>query len=1186
MRLRLELLYTLSFRYEQQEVALSRSAARLLAYLGLHATGGRSVLRARLADSLAPDLDEAQASRLLSRSLHQLRRAVHQACGEHEPWLHVTKTSVALSNVWVDVEAFTRLLEAGTPEAWAEALPLYRGELLEDFDDEWIAGQRARLRAAYLATLEQLIRALAPEQAEVALPYALRLVAEEPLHEQALASLMQIQSQLGRYDAAFRQYERFRELLEAELGVPPLPETRRLAASIRSEYLARTLAPSRAPLVGRSHDYARLLALLERAQARHGGLSLLLGQAGIGKTRLLEEFVETAQRRGWQVIWGRAEEYALPPPLSPLAQALASALPAPRQAQLKELGVLPYWLDLIARLLFAAPADPALVPTGDLEEAALLPEAVRHVLAGFQHIAPLLLIVDDVQWADPALWPFLDTLREALRALPVLLVLSGRQDALARHDEAAALLQAWQRQGVPCITLHPLDEPALCELAAIHRSVPLTNAQIEQLHLASGGNPLLALSLLQANALDDTSMPVSLTQLLQRRLDTVSAEACQALAVAAVLGYRLDYRCWSEISASPALPQLARELESAGLLMLESDSYRFAHDTLRSYVYEQLSPSERRELHRRALPVLERHTPDDALALLRHAEQAGLQDRVVVYALLSGEQALASLAFLAAARAFSQALASLATVDLAQRFRATRGLVRALDVLAERQRQREALDALQVLADSLDDEGAQAEAAYQFALYCRAIGAFDQAREAAERGLALARATAASTLEAALLLMLGEVARDQAQLLQARYWVEQAQALYRNRRDRFGQALATNLLGSIAYDLGDYPTSAEHHRSAAEAFQRSGDLLREGRALNNLGSALWGCGDYLGARAVHERAVALCHELGDQRGEGDNLDNLGGVAWVLGDYATAIDYYQRALAIRRKTDDRWGISISLSNLGDAHRDRGEAERALDYYAESLAVCREMGRRRGEAFALHGQGLALLALARLDDACETLAEACAIRTELGERDTLIESEAALALSQYLRGDQTQSQRFLSMARERLTERDAPALRQWVAFVVYRTSSGAVALEALQQAKAAMYETAATLPLSLRERFLAMVPLNREVRAALLRLCRRIEVRLVRGDVPLGRRLTEADYIRVEWTLEAPDDAALSHPSTRRRAVLRRLLDEAHAQGAAPTDADLARALEVSVRTIERDMNGMRTDSPMPSTRRRS
>jgi DNA-binding SARP family transcriptional activator len=208
----------------------------------------------------------------------------------------------------------------------------------------------------------------------------------------------------------------------------------------------------------------------------------------------------------------------------------------------------------------------------------------------------------------------------------------------------------------------------------------------------------------------------------------------------------------------------------------------------------------------------------------------------------------------------------------------------------------------------------------------------------------------------------------------------------------------------------------------------------------------------------------------------------------------------------------------------------------------------------------------------------------------ERDNLLETNAGLALVCLVEGNLNRAQVYLQDALQALdAQHDRPALRQWVHYAAYciRDAQGQskTARQHLCQAAAAMLEVADTLVPEEREQFLRQVPLNQKTQAALVDLARRIQVRLVRAEVPLGRKLTETDYTQVIWTVYAPEDDLLPKPVLRRRYVLKRLLAEAAEQGAAPTDDDLATALGVSRRTVLRDMEALAKSGQKIPTRRR-
>ncbi|NTV64994.1 MAG: DUF1670 domain-containing protein, partial [Oscillochloris sp.] len=225
----------------------------------------------------------------------------------------------------------------------------------------------------------------------------------------------------------------------------------------------------------------------------------------------------------------------------------------------------------------------------------------------------------------------------------------------------------------------------------------------------------------------------------------------------------------------------------------------------------------------------------------------------------------------------------------------------------------------------------------------------------------------------------------------------------------------------------------------------------------------------------------------------------------------------------------------------------------------------------------------------DQAIEALRRACVLRERLSERENLIESRACLAIA-LAANDPSQAQELAAAARaDMVMSSDRPTLRQLVAYACYVSAHAAgeasMAREHLRAAAEAMAAAAEVLSADERGRFLQQIPLNRASQAALTSLSHQITARLVRADVPLGQPLGPGDQREVHWTLESPTDADIPQIDTRRRHVLRRLIEEAAAQGVAPTDTDLASALGVSRRTILRDIARLARQGITIATRRR-
>src|SRR5499433_745180 len=283
-----------------------KKAQALLAYLACHP--GQSCPRDKLATLLWPERDDRQARANLRKALFVLRPRLSLV----PPSLRLDEDTVTLDSAALDVDvlAFQRLARRADPEALQQAVDLYGGDLLEGLGvteapfEEWLVAQRERLRELALETLAKLLAdQTKSEETGAAVATALRLLALDPLQEAVHRALMRLYVRDGRRDAALRQYQSCVDTLRRELSVEPEAETRQLY----QEILRSRASPSRAArtamadldaMFGRQSELTRLLHGLDDALAGHGQLIAVLGEAGIGKSRLVSQITVEAVKRG------------------------------------------------------------------------------------------------------------------------------------------------------------------------------------------------------------------------------------------------------------------------------------------------------------------------------------------------------------------------------------------------------------------------------------------------------------------------------------------------------------------------------------------------------------------------------------------------------------------------------------------------------------------------------------------------------------------------------------------------------------------------------------------------------------------------------------------------------------------------------------------------------------------------
>jgi tetratricopeptide (TPR) repeat protein len=573
-----------------------------------------------------------------------------------------------------------------------------------------------------LSVLDRLSQAQADEgRVAEACETTDRWLTLSPLEERAYQRRIQLAFASGDRVAAQRAYEACRGILERELGVAPAPETEALMhranASPFAHHLKAVGAPHteagltqlRGPLVGRAAEFAHLVEAYHIAHAGRPKSALVQGEAGIGKTRLATEFLAWAEAQGADILAGRAFETGGRVPYQPLVDGLRPRLE--RENAPDDL-LSDVWLAELARLLpeladrypdlQVAVGDEAVARVRLFEAVARLGQALASASDG-----PMLLFVDDLQWADTAT---LDVLRYVARrwaelGVPVLLLLNVRVEALAADPALAEWLVGLDRDlPVTRVTLGSLsaedtealvralgigegEEGTLVEEPRTGRSSPVAEFA-GWLFGETHGQPFFVTETLKAllergalaprqrdgewafdlqpGVLDDTIrrgfLPPGLREVLRTRLARLSPAAGALLTAAAVLGEGRSFDLLArvaELSEHEALAALDEALHSS-LLREASGTYQFAHDKIREVAYTEAGEAWRRVFHRRALGALQPNGVP-AAELAHHALTAGLDDQAFELSVAAGDAAMRVLAAREAVEHYARAR------DLAER---------------------------------------------------------------------------------------------------------------------------------------------------------------------------------------------------------------------------------------------------------------------------------------------------------------------------------------------------------------------------------------------------------------------------------------------------------------------------------------------------------------------------------------
>ncbi|MDL4818052.1 ATP-binding protein [Actinomadura opuntiae] len=643
----------------------------------LAAAHGRMVPADRLVDDLWAGTAPPHAAAGLQSFVSHLRRALEPGRPPRTPArVLVTEPpgyALRLPDDAVDAWRFdalidraARLLDAGDPSGARRdaeaALAEWRGPAYAEFAAlPWAAAEAARLDERRRLAVERRAEAmLALGTAAEAVPDLEAHTAAHPLREEAWRLLALALYRAGRQGDALAALRRARAALTEELGVDPGPALRDLEAGILAQapdlgggaerparYVARAAAaePSGAPFVGRERELARLDEAAREAEAGRGTTVLISGDAGMGKTALTERFARLLAGRGWTCAWGRAPETGGAPaawPWAELLRDLAATAPPPAALAVR-----------LAPLL-----DDAATGHGAADVSAgrfRLHLAAGDYLAGLAEGRPLLLVLEDLHWADEETLALLTWLAGRVRDRRVLLAATFRQTEVP--GPLAGALAALARREPARIELPGLSA---AEVAALVRGVcdtRLGDAELSAIAERTGGNPFFTREtarLLAAEGLPAATrrVPAGVGDVLRRRIARLPEPARTVLRDAAVAGRDAALDVLTDLSGDEDTVIDAVDAALAAGLVTEPapGRMRFAHALVRDTLYTDLSSARRTRLHGRVAAALERHSPDEVAAIAHHYLESGTApDRAVRYARLAAEAAEARYAHRVAA---------------------------------------------------------------------------------------------------------------------------------------------------------------------------------------------------------------------------------------------------------------------------------------------------------------------------------------------------------------------------------------------------------------------------------------------------------------------------------------------------------------------------------------------------------
>lgn len=676
----------------------TQKSQSLLAYLVLNRQHPH--LRDHLVNLFWGERPQKKARRSLTTALWHLRTCLPQ--GEFILSDHSCVQFNPNKRVWVDVDEFYKLIHTDAVEKLAAGLNLYRGSLLAGFYDDWVMNERYRLDINYTEALAKLmgLQQKVGDYQE-SLRTAQRLIKNDPSYEDAYRVSMRAYYQMGQKQAALKQYQRLCQVLEDELRIEPEPDTQELFQAIyEGDVAIETQVPilsheriklssergGRHPLetmgenklVGREKELESLEECWQAIPTGNKRFILVQGEAGVGKTRLVEEFVNQKRWRGVRVLYGRCYEFERMLPYQPVVDSMRPIL---LNLTTSERQNLPDWV--IAELAYLVPELSELISEGDHQSQTKQPQerqqlfdAILTFIANLTSQGKILLVIEDLHWASEATLQLIHYLVRNLADTDCFVLATSRVNSGNKWQSGLELSHQLEQDGLaktirlPCLTAAEVEKLVINMSGAGAQVLPLA----QWLYQETDGNPFFLMESVKAlfeggkielkddvwqGALHDVTawqlkVPVSISQLIQSRLRRLDQSALDTLRLASVIGREFDFDLLSTIQGQgeegtlTAIDHLLRSrLIEEGQTPVESD-YVFSHHLVHEVVYQSIPARHKSRKHVLVAQALEQqhleHPSRSSAELAYHYLRAGTINRhyvekSIAYSIKAGDQA-------------------------------------------------------------------------------------------------------------------------------------------------------------------------------------------------------------------------------------------------------------------------------------------------------------------------------------------------------------------------------------------------------------------------------------------------------------------------------------------------------------------------------------------------------------------
>lgn len=781
--------------------------------------------------------------------------------------------------------------------------------------------------------------------------------------------------------------------------------------------------------VGRKTELEKIQRSFEQSVAGRGRFVLITGDAGLGKTRLVEEFRRQSAGKDVLFLQGRFYESGGAIPYKAFCDSLRGSihyLMEYNQTETKEV-----FGSMAGQVItdFSSNDPLSILLSGEAaanaeQEKYRIFDYLVRIYVNLSKLRPIILFLDDLQWADELTLDFLAYLIRNSSGERLFFVATSREWELTNENNP---VRSWLRQMSRYgfqeqIKLSPLTETETAKvLESMFGYINISQAMLSKVCQETKGNPFYIMEIVRllqeekaiqwtgenwhCKDVGEIHLPTSVVDLVEAHLVKLAAQDLEVFTQAAILGDEFTFETLQAVTEFDEDKLLS--IVEAGLrehILKEEphsreDRYSFYHSTVRKVLYERTSRRRRKRLHQQIGNKLEELYADRAnkiaAELVYHYYNAEDYEHALSYAVEAGNLAWRALAFSEAAKYYEWAEKSIQNLMASlkdESLNRTTGGNKILQLaacglhiesdrmaqyhlnygqlfmqLGNHQRAESQLRQTLELARQVKSLKLVGRAFTALGELYRQYGQLTRGLEYGEQGLAVLTSIEDSEWEVQALMVIGASHEGLGHFSQALEQYEGALVLARKIKDRFQESNALWGMGVIYFRLGQYEKAQESAQRALEISTITGYRLVQERCYNLSGAILLEIGLFPDALRNFERALKVARDMGYRLRETSILNNIGEHYRRQMRYQEAYEYYQQALAITKETSDRPTEASILLNIGLLYQGQGNHETALSEFVKAQKLIQELGLRPTELETLVSIGDSLSAINNMKDA---------------------------------------------------------------------------------------------------------------------------------------------------------------------------------------------------------------------------